>query len=694
MTWLCTKSGKTTLMTAIYAEMEETSEFEAIGWVTLGKSPDLLQCQKQIWEQLVGCKPQPVFGNPKDGCRMLSNVLQWKNVFLVVDDVWRFTDIEHLMVVRDIGKVVFTSRKVEIAKRLHADRFELGFLQRDQSHELFNWWAFGSASVPEDKEECEAYAVDMADECGGLPLALTIIGSLAAGYGLLQEWKHGLRMLRDSRPINAEQEEKLLSILQSSFEDLDQEQKMFFLTFAAYSVGYRIGVSDLVEQWVAFKCDGNSTKQQDVVSLEDEAYALFGQLLDRSLIQIDKSGLGRFQREDVDVLMAIVGFEENGPSRMSCHLHSRIHEMVLMLANKGRPPQRDLLISSDVADLGGASAKAEIMSVCDLWPEGMEAKNLKVFVARESELTLLPQSLLNSQHLVAVDLSFSALQSLTPEIGKLRTLKLLRLDGCCQLQSLPLEIIHLDCLTALSLRFCASLRALPQGFGALKKLSSLYLAGSGLEFLPDSIRNLQNLRKLDLSFCGVLKKLPCGVGALERLEHLSIAGCSQLMCLPEAIGQLSSLVNLSAAGCVSLEALPKVWPRDLRFLDLQGCRSVTQIPKGIWELSRLRTLHLQGCRRLEQFPNCGLSSLRVLGLPLLTMAELIGRRLDADHCRIQFQNRLNILGRHWYLENGTINKEWLEEHNKKVEWQPKGAQYNYLIMKVGLSVISFISFLT
>ena len=63
--------GKTTLMTAVSEELQARKQFETVAWVTVTQNPDLVKCQKQIWQQVVREEP-PEFDDAEDGRRRLS----------------------------------------------------------------------------------------------------------------------------------------------------------------------------------------------------------------------------------------------------------------------------------------------------------------------------------------------------------------------------------------------------------------------------------------------------------------------------------------------------------------------------------------------------------------------------------------------------------------------------------------------
>ena len=681
-------------MAAVYAEVQEKSSFDAIGWVTVSQTPDLLQCQKQILRQLSGCQPQPVFHTVEKGIELLTTCLLRKKVFLVVDDVWRLSDLESLLVVGGSGsRIIFTSRKVEIVQRIHAESWVPGFLSRDQSRELFYWGAFGTATIPKAKEQFRDYADEMVDECEGLPLAITVISSVAAGYLFRKEWELGLKKLRTSKLLDTEQEQRLFSVLRYSFDDLDEDQRAFFLLLVTYPEDYHIRVSDLVEAFAALKYSACPMEdREDMDSYIDIGYAILGQLLCRSLIQIDRSGITGFQRKEADVLLSAVGFHEDEVSMMSCYLHDTVRDMGLLIVNEGSPSQREYLLYPETKKLRDNSVDGKIMSTCHTsegssWPKDLLAPRLLSFSSRDSALVSIPENLLRSSCLSVLDVSFSNLHNVPIDISQLQSLQLLRMDGCKELEALPPTIGQLTDLTILSLRLCTSLKLLPPNLGDLEELRYMHLSGCGLASLPQSLGGLQNLQRLDLSFCQQLEQLPQALCFLSQLTCLSVAGCEQLMSFPDALGCLCSLMTFIAAGCSRIAALPESWPQCLEVLDLQGCQNLVAIPKGVLGLSSLKSLYLHGCTSLDELPSSGLPSLRVLGLQLIKWEELYDMFKNGiikhDEFATQSKKPLDLTGGIFYMRNGYLkNVEWLQDDGKILERTPHGAPYKYITIKV------------
>ena len=174
-----------------------------------------------------------------------------------------------------------------------------------------------------------------------------------------------------------------------------------------------------------------------------------------------------------------------------------------------------------------------------------------------------------------VDLSSMSLRTLAPEVGKLTSLRELRLDGN-QLTSLPSAVGELRNLEVLNLAH-NSLRTIPAVIASLTKLQTLNLSGNPLTEIPAWLTELSHLQGLDLSQCRC-SELPAELGQLRALKLLNV-GHNRLAVLPPEIGELTNL----------------------RSLDLEGNQLATLPP----ELGRLPTnlgLRLQGNPLTEPLP--------------------------------------------------------------------------------------------
>jgi len=118
-----------------------------------------------------------------------------------------------------------------------------------------------------------------------------------------------------------------------------------------------------------------------------------------------------------------------------------------------------------------------------------------------------------------VNLRNNQLTSLPPEIGRLKSVIALDLDGN-QLTSVPPEIGQLKGLTKLNLAF-NRLTSLPPEIGRLKGLTALDLSRNRLASLPPEIGQLTGLTTLDLGG-NQLTSLPPEIGRLTGLRMLNL----------------------------------------------------------------------------------------------------------------------------------------------------------------------------
>lgn len=168
----------------------------------------------------------------------------------------------------------------------------------------------------------------------------------------------------------------------------------------------------------------------------------------------------------------------------------------------------------------------------------------------------------------------SGLRTITPEIGGLKSLEELYLQGN-DLESLPAEIGELNNLKQLDISRC-NLGSIPKEIGALKNLKFLHMGKNPIKQLPEDLKELANLKSLYL-FNLELQDFPSQITSLEKLALLSLEGNS-ISVLPEQIGSMGSLTNLNL-----------------------GKNNIVSLPSGIEKLVNLQTLSLDG-NEFNEFP--------------------------------------------------------------------------------------------
>ncbi|CAJ1945134.1 unnamed protein product [Cylindrotheca closterium] len=208
---------------------------------------------------------------------------------------------------------------------------------------------------------------------------------------------------------------------------------------------------------------------------------------------------------------------------------------------------------------------------------------------------------------------------ISTELGKLKSLKRLKLDSNEFEKGIPSEIGGLVELEHLDLYFNMLSGTLPNEIGMLSKLTGLYLRGNQLSGqLPDTFGALTSLTALQISenkFRGpigshlaslrnlvtvVIDKnrfsgsLPYGLGKLTKLKWLRIEENEITGSIPISIGYLTALQtvilgNNMITGTLprDLSGLTKLHQLDVRWNKIEGT-----IPPGLKRLSNLWHLNL------------------------------------------------------------------------------------------------------
>jgi hypothetical protein len=185
--------GKTVLAQALcHDEVVQHAFPDGVIWVTVGKEStvDVVSRMREVGKQLgddlarydneTGCKNQ------------YRSTIRSKAALIVVDDVWRASDLEPLRAEGSPrSRLLFTTRDASIAAAVGAHEHVADLLTEQQSRDvLARWSGTEMAKHP-------ALADDLIRECGRLPLALSMVGAMLRGkpQGM---WKRAIDLLRNA----------------------------------------------------------------------------------------------------------------------------------------------------------------------------------------------------------------------------------------------------------------------------------------------------------------------------------------------------------------------------------------------------------------------------------------------------------------------------------------------------------------
>ena len=238
--------GKSVMAAALVRDEEIRAAFrDGIYWVALGQEPNLLSLQTQLAKRLEDTPPE--FSDIEQGKIELQRRWGDKRGLLVVDDVWQMRHLSGLSAIGSNTKLVITTRDLGIATGLGAEHHSVKVLSRPQSLALLAQWSGqAEAALP-------AVASEVADQCGDLPLALSMAGAMVQGNP--NRWPNVLKRLEQADLDKIKQEfsgypyPDLLKAIQVSVDVLNAEEQTFYLGFAVFPEEIEIPQSVLEVYW-------------------------------------------------------------------------------------------------------------------------------------------------------------------------------------------------------------------------------------------------------------------------------------------------------------------------------------------------------------------------------------------------------------------------------------------------------------
>ena len=244
--------GKTTLLKKLNNLFEtKFGGFDVVIFVTVTNDVRIDRIQKKIAEQL-----RLVSQDTSDVATKLCNALAQKKFLSLLDDLWEKLDLDIVSISfppnsKEGSKVVFATRFQNVCNEMGAARWkvEVPYLSTESSWELF-CQSVGKREEDEWTDSRVSIAKQVADKCGGLPLALITVGKAMASATTDGEYELALGMLQGTT-ANLQGMEEVLNLLKFSFDRIKDEcHKECLLYCALYLEDYDIEVDELIEYWV------------------------------------------------------------------------------------------------------------------------------------------------------------------------------------------------------------------------------------------------------------------------------------------------------------------------------------------------------------------------------------------------------------------------------------------------------------
>ncbi|KAJ0665485.1 putative P-loop containing nucleoside triphosphate hydrolase, leucine-rich repeat domain superfamily [Helianthus annuus] len=475
--------GKTTLARLLYDDEEVKKHFELMAWVCVSDQFDIFHISKVILQSVKGEDKE--FADLNLLQVALKKQLRDKRFLVVLDDVWseNYDDWQTLVspfhACAPGSKIIMTTRKVQLLTKLGYDHLNhVQTLSHDDAVTLFAQHALGANNF-DSHPVLKQYGEGIVVKCDGLPLALSVLGTLLRTKTEEEEWKE----LLNSEIWRLGKGDEIVPALRLSYNDLSACLKQLFAYFSLFPKNYVFYKDQLILLWMAegFLNPSSLNKSMERLGLE-----YLEELLSRSLLQHAPNDKSSFVMHDLlnDLATSVAG-----------EFFSRLDiEMVPDVRKEALERNRHM---SFVRYQYVAYLKFEPFK---------RAKSLRTFL-----------SLKGNDNFEKCYLSRKILDDLLP---KLPMLRVLRLNNLC-ISEVPETIGTLKHLRYLNLSN-NPITFLPASVGNLYNLQTLLLSGcSDLIKLPNNFSQLKNLRHLDIEDTPLLNKLPLWIGQLKSLQTLT-----------------------------------------------------------------------------------------------------------------------------------------------------------------------------
>ncbi|KAL5579673.1 hypothetical protein UlMin_012115 [Ulmus minor] len=577
--------GKTTLARQVYYHRDVRRHFDCFAWASISQ-----RCQaRDVWEGILINLISPTAEERRDIREMRENeiarklyrVLQEKKCLVILDDIWTGATWDSIKDAfpdaHSESKMLLTTRNRDVA--FHADRRSI--LHEPKCFDMNESWSLFQKKIHfgtdvtnlEDDERKKSLACQMLEYCGGLPLAITVLGGLLSSKQTVDEWETLLKNIKvyiRKGKLNEQGDSESLGVswvLGLSYDELPYQLKPCFLYFAYFPVDFEIKVKELCRIWMA----------EGFISDEDKAYECLSELVERCMVQVEKWGSsGRIKTCRIHDLMQDLclskALEENFLQRIDFRSNDEaLHSSSFGMETNIRPTNKVRRLAIYLSNNGAG----ELLS---LIKEKYGCLRSLICFNQEPQTSHLEvmKPLLNQFPLLRVlkfeNLSRGHVGKLPIEIGNLIHLRLFSLKDS-YVKKLPSSIGNLRCLETLDLRVKTSYHQkqpqsteIPLEICKLEQLRHLYLPQYYLvtdalsSLRSNDLGNLQsndlgNLQLNDLGNLQTLVDVSVAYSYLDGLEKLTNLTKLNVNLRPQFKGTRSMFSNLRSLAISSAEDL-------------------------------------------------------------------------------------------------------------------------------------------
>ncbi|WVZ50829.1 hypothetical protein U9M48_002050 [Paspalum notatum var. saurae] len=560
--------GKTTLINGVYYSPKLSDKFEKRVFVTIMRPFDLAQNLRRLIEGLdegSSTKEELLensFSNKRKSLlasmgvegltKELTKLLETKCCLIVLDDLSSTTEWD-LIIPKfpqmKSSRIIVTTREENIANYCtgsenHGTVHNLKVLDPKDALHLFNKKVFGEGRdlIDQNNRELVKEAEQILKKCGGLPLAIVVIGGFLANRPKTpEEW----RKLNENISAELEMNPELgmiRTVLQKSYDGLPYYLKSCFLYLSIFPEDMIISRRRLVQRWAA---EGYSTEAHGKSAIEI-ADGYFMELKNRSMILPSQQSV--HSRKSID----------------SCKVHDLIRDIAISKAAK----ENHVFRLEEGCSLNTHGTIRHI-AISNNWNGDKNDFESLMDMSRIRSLSLFAEW---KQFFIS---------------DKMRLVRVLDLEGTRDLKYHDLDniwkLIHLKYL---SLRRCVDIEILPDSLGDLRQLQILDVRGTFVVDLPKTIIKLRKLRHIHAGMASWV--VPEEKSSLMK-RCVSGASLCATCCIPILVGIEGSSHKALTRRDACTYACCVRFPSMVMGSDIYIERGA-MVPRGIKKLKGLHTL--------------------------------------------------------------------------------------------------------
>ncbi|XP_048433783.1 uncharacterized protein LOC103956653 isoform X2 [Pyrus x bretschneideri] len=578
--------GKTTLARAIFSKYHHSFNSQCY-LEEVSKKKNMVGLQEQLLRDILK-QPDIKVSSVAEGTNEIEKRLGSMKVLIVVDDIDDADQLDELAIEhKSFGpgsRIIITTRDEQVLNIQKVDkRYKAQAMTKKEALKLLSWHAFGN-DYP-DKEYIEL-ARDIIDYCGGLPLALKVVGRLLATKKSKTIWESTLDKLRNIP------DGKIHETLKLSYDGLpDDHVKGVFLDISHFYIETDKSITTaILNDCSNFRVEAEITTLCDRCLLyigKDKTLRMHDLIRDmgREIVRAESPvELGKRSRlwhnedaksvlrnesgtEAVEGLKLLLPEDSDEEQSFSTEAFKKMRRLKFLQLGNVKLTGSYKRLSKELRALSWIGFPLEAI------PADFDQRKLVCMLLRHSKIVrvwedsdLLPKKL---KYLFLKDCHH--LTEL-PDFSKLPHLEILILSGCKGLCGGYHFLAQLKMIEVLKLNDCKITDgAVLKIIGSLSSLTYLDLGGNGFNRLP-ILSGLSQLRELRLNYCTNLQ-------AISDLPN--------------------SLLKLKANYCTALEIMSDFSEMSkMRKLELKDCRKLKDIPNLENSMDYMDSIHMDGCTSL------------------------------------------------------------------------------------------------